>query len=136
MLTGLGHVAIRCRDLDVSLAFYRTLGLREAFRLPWPDGTGVRLIMLRVGAEGGLELITGGSGTVAQDEHATGLMHVCLLVDDIHAAYQRVQDAGIPITSPLRTSRDKTLQFWITDPDGVVIEVMQLLPESLLNQAE
>jgi len=40
MITGVGHIAITCKDIEASLDFYtRILGLPEAFRMDRDDGS-------------------------------------------------------------------------------------------------
>ena len=55
LFDGLGHVALKVRDLDASLEFYRKLGFPEMLRLldkdgaPWiedPDGNRIELMQM------------------------------------------------------------------------------------------
>ena len=51
MITGIGHIAITCQDIDKSLDFYtRVLGLHEAFRME-RDGS-LWMVYLKTGAAG------------------------------------------------------------------------------------
>ncbi len=130
-VTALGHVAIRANNLDESLAFYAKLGLHEAFRLPKADGSGVGLVYLRVDDHSFLELFPGGSEPPAAERTRAGYVHCCLLVDDIQQTYQEFTGRGVPTTGEPKMGRDGNWQFWVTDPDGTRIEVMQIMPDSL-----
>ncbi len=127
----LGHVAIRCSDLERSLAFYTKLGLHEAFRLERPDGGGVSLVYLRIDDTSFLELFPNGTEPPASGPRQLGYAHCCLLVDDIQAAYRDCVAQGVPTNGEPKMGRDGNWQFWITDPDGTRLEVMQIMPDSL-----
>ena len=130
-ITGLGHAAIRVSDLEASLAFYAKLGLQEAFRLPKADGTGVGLVYVRIADNVFLELFPGGTERPAGGPTQLGYAHACLLVDDIQAAYRDFTGQGVPATGEPKLGRDGNWQFWVTDPDGTRLEVMQIMPDSL-----
>jgi methylmalonyl-CoA epimerase len=98
----LHHIAIAVHDLDAALAFYRdTLGLEMAERRQ-VDQEGVEIAFLPVG-EGQIELLRplDEEGTVARflEKHGEGLHHICLTVDDIEAATERLQAAGAQLLS-------------------------------------
>jgi lactoylglutathione lyase len=60
--------------------------------------------------------------------HGDGYGHVAIAVDDLDALHSRLTGAGMA-SSPLKElSHDETLLarfFFITDPDGYKIEVLQ-----------
>ena len=58
MITGIGHIAITCQDIDKSLDFYtRILGLPEAFRMNNDDGS-LWMVYLKTGSGGFIELLS------------------------------------------------------------------------------
>lgn len=57
--------------------------------------------------------------------------HFCLQVDDIHAWANQLAAKGLKCEIS-RSRSDKTLQCWITDPDGIQIEFHQYDSESAL----
>jgi methylmalonyl-CoA/ethylmalonyl-CoA epimerase len=96
------HIAIAVRDLDAALDFYRdALGLELAERREVPE-EGVEIAFLPAG-EGEVELIRplGEEGSVAYflEKRGEGLHHVCLAVDDIDAAMERLRTAGAQVLS-------------------------------------
>ena len=133
-ITTLGHVAIRCSNLDESLAFYAKLGLPEAFRLRRDDGS-VNLVYVQVNENSFLELFPGGSERAEASRTKTGYVHACLLVDDIQESYRQATAEGIRTDGEPKLGRDGNWQFWITDPDGTRIEMMQIMPDSLQARA-
>ncbi len=135
MVKKIGHGAIRARDAEKTAKFYtEILGFREAFRMYREDGS-LSTIYLYVGEGGFLEIFDGGTKEQQADQSTIGYCHVCYEVDDIEAAYRKVQDLGAPIDVPLRTGMAKCLLFYTHDPDGNAVELMQLPEESLQAQA-
>ncbi len=110
-VTHLGHVAIRCSDLEASLAFYAKLGLHEAFRLTRPDGS-VGLVYLAVDDHSFLELFPGGTEPSGAGRQRLGYAHACLLVDDIQASYRAFVAAGVPIDAEPKLGGDGNWQVW------------------------
>ena len=127
MITDLGHAAFAVHDLDASLAFYRTLGLDEAFRLHHPDSS-LMLVYLHVGGDRFLELFPHGPEPDADRVHS--FRHVCLLTDDLSGLVERLREQGVSIEREPKTGLDGNLQAWIRDPDGNAIELMQLAEAS------
>ncbi len=55
---------------------------------------------------------------------ADGLL-VVFVVDDIDGEYRRLQDEGVPITTPIETEPWGERFFQVTDPNGVTIQLVQ-----------
>lgn len=126
MITRIGHLAFGITDLDASLEFYVTqLGLSEAFRLHKDDGL-LWIVYLYVGNGTFVELFPG-SATVPQ---SGSYRHLCLEVDDMPATLAELRGRGMAIEGDAKQGKDHNWQYWLTDPDGNRIELMQLSPES------
>ena len=102
MSPSIHHIAIAVRDLDAALDFYRdALGLELAERRQVPE-EGVEIAFLPAG-EGEIELLRplDEAGGVARflEKRGEGLHHVCLAVDDVEAAMERLQAAGAQLLS-------------------------------------
>lgn len=133
-ITGIGHLAIRARDLDALLDFYtHTLGLAEMFRLIGDDG-GVRLVYVRVTDTEYLEFFPNGVGESVPPREAVGLNHLCLTVSDLDQVVATLTARDVPLVRPLITGADGNRQAWIEDPEGNRIELMEMSPTS--RQAE
>jgi len=120
------HVMIRVMDEARSLAFYRTaLGLEIADRFPFDDFT---LVYLR-NPENDFEIeLTVNHGRTEDYTHGTGYGHVAIAVEDLDAEHARLAAAGIapqPIKEFHREGALMARFFFITDPDGYKIEVLQ-----------
>ena len=95
MIKGLSHIAIRARDLDESLRFYReVLGLEEAFRISEEDGS-PRLVYVWIAPGQFLELFPNGKTDPERGGHMTGMQHICLETDDAEAEHKRLTALGV-----------------------------------------
>lgn len=129
MITGLTHAAVRVTDLDRSLEFYtKVLGIPEQFRLTRDDGT-PWLVYLKLAEGQFIELFPGAKGPHTPPEGA-GVVHICLLVDDIQATYKELTGRGLVAHKEPILGADGSWQFWTADPDGNPIEFHQFTAES------
>lgn len=129
MITGLTHAAVQVTDLERSLRFYvDVLGLPEQFRLtndqgqPW-------LVYLRVADRQFIELFPTAKGPYSRPEQS-GVVHICLEVDDIQATYREMTARGLTTRGEPNMGADGSWQFWTSDPDGNPIEFHQFTGDS------
>jgi lactoylglutathione lyase len=133
-ITGIGHVAIRVKDVSRTLDFYvGKLGFDEMFRLE-RDGR-LWIVYLRITDSQYLEVFPEAVGDRAPGREANGLNHVCLEVDDIDAVLRRFEEQGIALTQAKKLGADGNLQAWTEDPDGNRIELMQMAPDAMQMEA-
>jgi catechol 2,3-dioxygenase-like lactoylglutathione lyase family enzyme len=57
--------------------------------------------------------------------HAADGLLVVFVVEDIDREYARLQAAGVPITTPIETEPWGERYFQMSDPNGVVIQLVQ-----------
>ncbi len=120
------HVCIFAHDLDVTRAFYEdVLGLDTAFNF------------LRDGKIFGFYLNAGGRSHVevfhkngTSFDEANQINHLCLEVESLDAAIAHVKSKGIEPTRPKKKGCDETYQCWLTDPNGVKIELFEYTDKS------
>ncbi|MBV9539039.1 MAG: VOC family protein [Acidisphaera sp.] len=135
MFSSLGHVALRVKDIDRSLAFYtQKLGCPEVMRLLYDDGS-LFLVYLRVTDDQYLELFPDGVGERAPGREVVALNHICLTVDDLDRTVAELSRVGVALSRAVKTGPDGNRQAWIDDPDGNRIEMMQMAQNSLQSQA-
>jgi lactoylglutathione lyase len=120
------HTMIRVLDEQRSLDFYKTaLGLDVAGRYPFD---GFTLVYLR-NAENEVELeLTINEGRTEPYTFGDGYGHIAVTAPDLDAERERLLAAGIEAGPIKQFERDGALMarfFFIQDPDGYKIEVLQ-----------
>ncbi len=129
MITGIGHTAFVILDLERSLDFYcKKLGFRQVFQLDRAGTPSPWIVYLQITAGQFLELFPGGTGE--NPARPLGFNHLCLLVDDLPTTLRELEARGLPLTDQLVQGLDNNWQYWLTDPDGNRIELMQISPDS------
>ncbi|RWE72597.1 VOC family protein [Mesorhizobium sp.] len=121
----LAHVCIFAHDLEATRSFYRdVLGMHTRFNF------------LRDGRIFGFYLDCGGRSYVevfekneASYSDRNQINHFCLEVEDIEAAIAHIRSKGVAVT-PKKLACDDTYQAWISDPNGVRIELFEYTAKS------
>jgi catechol 2,3-dioxygenase-like lactoylglutathione lyase family enzyme len=125
MIKRIAHLCLVSNDLAATERFYtEALGLKKAF------------YFLRNGVVIGFYLAVGDDNfiEVFHTDHvpngeSSAIQHFCLEVDSIDEISARVKSAGYEITSK-QFGCDRSWQAWLTDPNGVKIELHEYTPES------
>ena len=120
------HSMIRVKDLDKSVDFYRKfLRMDVADRF---DFDGFTLVYLR-SDEGDFELeLTHNHGEAKDYDPGSGYGHIAISTDDLDGEHQRIKDGGLEPNPIKEFHRDGSLMarfFFVQDPDGYKIEVLQ-----------
>ena len=126
LMAKLIHTMIRVLDLDKSLAFYRdVLDLTPSHTLDFPD---FALVYLR-NAENDAEIeLTLNKGRTEAYTHGTGYGHVAVVVEDLTRSTRPSRRPGyapMPIKEFKRGDELLARFFFVQDPDGYKIEVLQ-----------
>lgn len=120
------HSMVRVVDEARSVDFYgRAFGLHVADRFPFDDFT---LVYLRNGAADFELELTVNSGRSEPYAPGDGYGHIAFAVDDLDAEHARFEREGLSPTPIKEFKRDGALMarfFFIEDPDGYKIEVLQ-----------
>jgi catechol 2,3-dioxygenase-like lactoylglutathione lyase family enzyme len=120
-------ISLNVDDVAASADFVkRHFGFREemaddGFVSLSREGVGFNLIYLRAGKEGLRP-------ESLRHQSAAGLI-VAFVVDDIDDQYARIRAAGVPITTPIETEPWGERYFQVTDPNGVVLQLVQWMHE-------
>jgi lactoylglutathione lyase len=120
------HMMIRVLDEVRSVDFYdRAFGLKIADRLDFDNFT---LVYLR-NPEADFEVeLTVNKGTTEPYDLGNGYGHVAFVVDDLDAEHARFKDASFAPRDIVEFKRNGALVarfFFVADPDGYKIEVLQ-----------
>ena len=115
------HTMVRVTDLDASLEFYcNGLGLEEVRRRDVPEGR-YTLVFLAAPGDSSAELELTYNWDPEDYGGGRNFGHLAYRVDDIYAACERLQGAGVVINRP---PRDGRIAF-VRSPDGISIELLQ-----------
>jgi methylmalonyl-CoA/ethylmalonyl-CoA epimerase len=132
MTVSIHHIAIAVNDMDEAVAFYRdALGLEVTERRE-VEQEGVEIAFLPAG-EGEIELLRplDAESGVARflEKRGEGLHHVCLRVDDVEAAMERLRESGARLLSDEpRTGPDGTRYVFVhpRSAHGVLLELYEV----------
>jgi lactoylglutathione lyase len=117
---------VRVLDLDRSVAFYsEAFGLEVADRFDFDSFTLVYLRNTQADFEVELTL---NKGRTEPYQLGDGYGHVAFCVDDLDTEHRRIADAGFEPNPIKEFHRDGGLMarfFFVQDPDGYKIEVLQ-----------
>lgn len=122
-ITGINHVGLRVRDLDVSRAFYEKLGFEflggpmgpePVAIVEHPSGVNINFI-LNTSSDAS-------SSNVLMDDPVkhTGFTHIALEITDIDSVRRQLDGHGLEITEFVEYQG--AAFFFVRDPDGNVIE--------------
>jgi uncharacterized glyoxalase superfamily protein PhnB len=114
-------VSLNVDDVDASAAFlvdhfgFREEMTADGFASLAREGLGTDVVLLRRG----LPTLPDDQ----RDNHATGVI-LAFVVDDLDAELVRLTTEGVAITMPLRTEEWGERAFQVTDPNGILIQLM------------
>jgi lactoylglutathione lyase len=130
-ITGIAHLAVTCKDMEKSLDFYtRVLGFKKVFEIPDPKTGAPWINYLYISDGQFVELFYNGKKDNPFSDDLRGFNHICLCVDDIFAVCDHVKKAGYKLDVEPNQGVDFNYQAWLTDPDGIRVELMQIDPKS------
>ncbi|MGW1989216.1 VOC family protein [Embleya sp. NPDC001921] len=115
-------LSLTVADVDASRHFftshlgYRVTASADGFASLGRDDDAVDIVLLRRG----IEVLP----VEQRDRQATGLI-LALTVTDLEAEEARLRGEGAPITMPLREEPWGERLFQMTDPNGVVIQLVE-----------
>jgi len=129
LITGIAHIGIRVRDLEVSRTFYEFLGFKFVAGPVGPEPAAI----LEHPSGAIVNFILNASSTASEnvlmdvDEKHAGYTHMALAVRDVDAAQEALEAHGVQITEgPIDFPGARAIFF--RDPDRNVIELNQAVP--------
>jgi catechol 2,3-dioxygenase-like lactoylglutathione lyase family enzyme len=122
-LTGLGHVAFLVNDLSQSEMFYQKLGFQKAFE--FTDEGKITEAFVKINDRKFIELYPR-----TKDTQTAGLDHICFETGDITSLRAAYVKQGLDATET-KTMRAGNLLFGFHDPEGLWVEYVQYMPDSL-----
>ncbi|HEX5407960.1 MAG TPA: VOC family protein [Pseudonocardiaceae bacterium] len=114
-------ISLNVEDIAASSEFLTShFGFREAMSADGfvslaRDDAGMNVVFLRRG----LAMLPDDQ----RDDHADGVI-IAFVVDDLEGELARLTREGVPITMPLRAEPWGERAFQVTDPNGVIVELV------------
>ena len=127
-----GHVAFRVANVDRAVKWYaEAFGARKVYHGE-PQAGRQELMFLEFAPGQHIEIFTNGTARFQTPANAIGYQHFCLVVDDIDAAIRHLATMNVHPERPAREGRSHYRIAFVADPDGNVIELMEIRPESAI----
>jgi len=124
------HVAFRVADIERTLAWYRQVFGAELVCHVEAVGPKPEYFYVEFRHGQMVEFFSHGHAQPEPPADASGFVHFSLIVDDIQAAIAHLNAIGANIVRPYFEGRAKQKIVYVADPDGNVIELMEIPPDS------
>jgi glyoxylase I family protein len=134
-------LCIVCSDFDRSLAFYRDkLGLEVVLDIEIPESTavaaglapqGFRQVRLRAGQTLIKLMQIEDPPPKPSGEFRAGVRWLTLIIDDVADAVERLREQGVEFLSDPVSAPDAAAVVCARDPDGILIEFVQLFEDEV-----
>jgi catechol 2,3-dioxygenase-like lactoylglutathione lyase family enzyme len=111
------HVNTRSADVERTRDFYVRLGFRVGDRPPFAS----KGYWLYLGDHPVVHLVQRKDGE-AHHAGAGNVDHVAFQAVDLEGTKRALADAGLPFREAI-VPRDNTVQLFVTDPDGITVEL-------------
>lgn len=122
----IGMVSFRVADIERSLRFYiGTLGMTERMRIPGAGADEHELVLEYPGMPGAVLMLMWNTKRNQPYQLGDAYNRVTIVVNDARKALKHLTDVGTPVLIPV-TAANGVLYAVITDPDGLMIELLQL----------
>ncbi len=119
------HTCVRVKDLDKSIAFYtEVLGMKEVRRLDYPENKFTLVYLALPGDDYELELTYNYDQETPYDL-GNGYGHFAIGVQDLEDTHEEYSQSGYDVTDLKGLSDGAASFFFIKDPDGYKIEIVQ-----------
>lgn len=122
-ITGLSHIALYAHDLQQARAFYKNfLGFAEPYSLTNLDGS-LHLTWIKINDRQSIELFP------EKEAGSDRLYHIAIETDDAVAMRNYLSERGVKVPDKVGKGKIGNLNYFITDPDGRTVEIVQYAPD-------
>jgi lactoylglutathione lyase len=121
------HTMLRVGDLERAIRFYtEAVGMKLLSRKDYPDGRFTLAFLGFASNPDQAELELTHNWGVDRYDLGTGFGHIAIGVTDIHAACDRIRQAGGTVTrEPGPMKHGTTVLAFVVDPDGYKVELIE-----------
>ena len=129
----LAHIALSVSNINKSVAFYeKHFGFKLAGKYPHKE-IGLSIAVINKG-DISLELfefkkrhaLPNYRKDLDSDLKTIGAKHFSFAVGNIEGEYKRLKKSGVRFATLLRTFDNGLKYFFIKDPDGILVEIMEI----------
>ena len=127
-ITGISHVGYFVSNLPATVAFWHDfLGFDEAYDLKKPGSDETRIAFIKINDHQHVELFN-----EAPADPRNMMSHICFTVDNVEQMRAYLRSQGFEV-KPGNGGKTRTgdYAFEIKDPDGMLVEFVQSLPDGL-----
>jgi catechol 2,3-dioxygenase-like lactoylglutathione lyase family enzyme len=131
-ITGISHVGYFVSDLPKALVFWRDfLGFEESYDLKKPGTEDVRIAFIKINDHQHIELFN-----EPPTNPPNRMSHICFTTDNVEQMKSYLRSQGIDV-KPGNGGKTRTgdYAFEIKDPDGMLVEFVQSLPDGMERKA-
>ena len=126
-LVSFGHAGYVCSDIDRSIDFYtNVLGCKVSHEINPPNR---RIVFVQFADGQAIELFSGGTEKTSHGNEYVGFLHLCLIIDNARDYLEELKGKGVEVVRE-RINEDGSGTFFILDPDGNELELMQRTADS------
>lgn len=124
-ITGLAHVALYVKDIENTRHFYKDfLGYAEPYSLMNKEGNALALTFIKINDRQLIELFP------EKTPEAVRLYHFAIETDDAEGMRQYLASKGFKVPKETPKGRTGNLNYFVTDPNGTICEIVQYASES------
>lgn len=124
-ILGVGHMALYVKDLAKTRQFYeKFLGFGEPFTLPGKDGTGTRIVFIKVNDHQYIEIFN------EKDRGEGQLNHISIYTENADRMRDYLATKGVEVPKVVTKGKTLNKNFNIKDPDGHIVEIVEYQPDS------
>jgi catechol 2,3-dioxygenase-like lactoylglutathione lyase family enzyme len=123
-ITGVAHAAFYVKNIDQARAFYKSfLGFAEPYSLKKSNSEELAMIFIKINDRQLIELFP------EKSPETDRLYHFAIETDDAEGMRQYLSSRGYKVPEKTPTGRTGNLNYFVTDPNGMVCEIVQYTPE-------
>jgi lactoylglutathione lyase len=125
-ITGIAHAAFFTKDVESTRQFYKEyLGFAEAFSLMTPNGKELALAFIKINDRQFVEIFP------ERKQGGNRMYHFSVETSDAEAMRKYLASKGIKVPETTPKGRTGNSNYFVTDPNGTICEMVQYEPNSM-----
>jgi len=125
-ITGIAHAAFYTKDVENTRQFYKNyLGYAEPFSLMAANGKDLSLTFIKINDRQFIEIFP------KKDKGGSRLYHFAIETTNAEAMRNYLASRGVKVPDKISKGRTGNFNYFVTDPNGTICEVVQYEPNSM-----